>query len=307
MQTGIIPALLGLANYFEITGVVTRTEKDISLPDGKFQTRTITDLNLIDLATIDLIAVAVPIQEVPNVLRDLARFQTKNITLALDTPVLPLKKLSAARYFKNFREVLVLEDSIALPPFVQAKKLIQEGKIGKLKKITFFNSGYRYHALAALKFLAGFLYVRKIRAIRKPDKSWDMHIFFPGQVKALVIGPRDYNIGKFLIEGTSGAIADFEANIPDLIRINNNFANIDSLKIQGLMELLAAIYHDTYHDIYNDINHYLNKYYSRDGIYDHLAIALSEKFGWFWDFPLPGRTTFWKLVIKFLSRQVVKV
>lgn len=330
VKEGIIPALFCLQNEFEIEAVYSRSIKTISLFNDTWKKKTIDDLRGVDFKKLSYIFIAVTLSEVPKVLKKLSDFDTSHITVFLDTPVLPHTKLGASKYFKNFKNVLVPEDSIALPSFKLAKKLIGEGKIGKLKRIYIFHEGYRYHALAALKFLTS-SNVKKITNkvwSKKADCiEWDFHF---KNVRATMLDPRDYNAGRFLIVGEKGMIADYNLTGANTYRIeyiveNGNYRglklngqkveadNLDklflknvsddlykksvmnSMKIRGIMEIL------------NGVDKGDKKYFysAKTGIYDILAIMISEKFGYFRDFSF-GKISSFALLAKMLSKVLPK-
>lgn len=301
VRNAILPALWCLRAELEIAGIYSRSEKEISLFDGQFQMTTKNSLEKVDFKSIDLIMLAITISEVPNVLKILSKHNTKHIVLMLDTPVLLPKDILAIRYFQNFRKVLVSEDMIAFPPFVLARQLICEGKIGKLKNIWFFYNGYKYHALASLKMLTGSRIVR-LRSRRFTNNLMQKDAHFIGSVRATIYEPRDYDKGKFLLEGTSGYIADYDYPGKSLYRIGYNiengdfhgltlnryavdknqadkiyFANIprnlfeksliNSMKIRGLMDLITSAV--SKNPVY--------QYRPIDGIWDNATIKISEK------------------------------
>lgn len=327
VKEGIIPALFCLQDEFEIEAVYTRSIKTLSLFNDSWKKKTINDLAEIDFKKISYIFVAVTISEVPNVLKKLANYQTSHITIFLDTPVLPHTKLGASKYFKNFKNVLVPEDSIALPSFKLAKKIIDEGKIGKLKRIYIFHEGYRYHALAALKFLTSSSHVKKITNkvwSKKADcVEWD---FYFKNVRATMLDPRDYNTGRFLIAGEKGLIADYNLTGENTykieyvvedgsyrgLKLNGQKVEADrldklytkyisddlykkspmnSMKIRGIMEILSGV----------DKGDKKYFYSAKTGIYDILAIMIAEKFGYFRDFSF-GKISSFSILTKMLSK-----
>jgi hypothetical protein len=155
-----------------------------------------------------LIVVAVTTDNVPHIVAELARRDVGNAILLLDTPVLPLRGLSATRHFSRFARVLVSEDNIALPPLLLARKLIERGELGRLRRIFFFHNGYKFHALAGLKLLAGERIHRIVN--RKFPGVRQKTIEFASGIVATMYEPRDYAVGKFLIECERGTIADYD-------------------------------------------------------------------------------------------------
>lgn len=318
VQKGILPALLCLGENVEIAAIYSRSQKTIYLGGREFHT--ITDLQQVNFSEVNLILVSITIENAPDALQRLSKFTTRHITLMLDTPVLRPEALGATKYFSNFQQVLVLEDHLGLPQMVAAKRIIDEGKIGRLQSIHFYQSGYKYHALAALKYLTGSAYIQSIRHQRLSDGRAVKKIKLPGGIQAEIWEPRDYSKGRLLIVGSQGRIADFEGNENNFVisyKIEDNTYRglaingqdmpmseldkfylenvptdrlekdlINSLKIRGLMELVTGCNNPESQCRYSPEN----------GLYDMLAIKISEKFGWFIDYG------WFKYLIKFCSK-----
>ena len=139
-QGAIIPALRCLAETHECIGITGRTKKTITYGENvSYEVSDALDGALV--ASADIIMVAVSKSNVGQVLKKLSQFDTSRAVLMLDTPVLPLTGLLAARFFFRFKKVLVSEDVIALPPFLLARNLIDEGRIGKLQSLYLFHNG----------------------------------------------------------------------------------------------------------------------------------------------------------------------
>jgi hypothetical protein len=145
---------------------------------------------------------------VPGVLDELAARGGGGLTVMIDTPVLEPADLAAAKGFERFRSVLASEDNFALPLFVLARRLVDDGRIGRLRKAYLFHSGYRHHALAALRRLMG-TRPRRVSVDRSSRWSADVHVTFPDGVRATIVEPRRYEIGRTLIAGSEGLLADY--------------------------------------------------------------------------------------------------
>ena len=275
---------------------------------------------------IDIIILAVTLESVPEVVEKLSKHEVGNVVLMLDTPVLPHTKLGARKNFKHFKQVIVSEDNLGLPLYQLVKKLIDEDKIGKVKKISFFYSGYRYHALAVLRMLTGAGFIKKIKQTHLPESKRKREIHLPGGIKAEIYEPRDYKTGKFLVEGERGKIADFEAEGNKVYRIeyeqkngvyqglklNGELIDPDELEKKYLKNLPDNLFDNTrmtlmkivgFMKLLNDVKNNKKLWYRpEDGIYDHLAIKVSEKFGYFRDFSTGvKRSSIFYIVINILS------
>ena len=214
----VLPALGCLADRFRIAAVCSRSEKRIAIA-GREEITTRTSLDGVDFSRIGLIAMAPTLASVPRLLERLSREDVGRAALLLDTPVLPPTRLAAARFFPAFKRVLVAEDTLALPPFIVARRLIDAGAIGTLRRIYFFHNGYKYHALASLKLLAGRSPLRRIVSRRYPGKVRRKELLFDSGVSAVLCEPRDYRAGKFLLQGDRGSIADYDYPVSPVQRI----------------------------------------------------------------------------------------
>lgn len=298
----VLPALGCLEDRFRVAAVCSRSEVELVYAGGRRRVVT-TALDRVDFAGIDLIVMAVSLRQNARVLAQLAAKPVKRAVLLLDTPVLPPAGLWASRYFAAFKRVLISEDTIALPPHLLARRLIDEGAIGRLERIFFFHNGFKHHALASLKLLAGSP-IRRIVNRKFAGKLRQKEIEFQGGVTAVMYEPRDYASGKFLLKGDRGAIADYDYAAGPVRRIGyqadgdlyrgltldgepvppagldqayldgvggdvHDASLMNTMKLRGLMDLLAAALEERspFH------------YEAADGICDHLAIRVVDRVG----------------------------
>ncbi len=309
----LLPALWCMDDDVHIAGVQTRTVRDLHLFDGALELTTGNDLSAHDFSAIDVIVMAVNKKEVAKVLTDLGPMPTGHITLMMDTPVLLPSQLRAVRHFAEYREVLASEDSIALPPYVVARRLIDEGRIGELRRLVLFHSGYRHHGLASLKYLADRTSVRTIRKPRGDGPAAQTSVRFPSGVEATIYEPRDYETGRLLVGGSAGCITDYPlqgrnvielgyrrddgrycgmavdgeaVEVSGLDRAFNERLHVHlpdpslrtSLKIRGFMELVSAVRR-------GDRS---LRYPASATLYDVFSLAIVEKTGFFSDQRLGG-------------------
>lgn len=302
VKGAVLPALHCLGDRFRVAAVVARSARAIEV--GGRAIETVASLDEVDLAAVELVYLAVSIKHVPKVLADLAGRPVGHAVLLIDTPVLPPSGLAASRHFAAFARVLVAEDNVALPPFLLARRLIDEGAIGRLSRIYFFHSGFKHHALASLKLLSGGQPIRRIVNHKFAGKLRQKEIELGGGVSAVMYEPRDYATGKFLLVGDRGAIADYDYAVEPTRRIGYQLdgpiyrgltldgepvppAGLDrayldrigtdvfdgtpmnTMKLRGLMDLLDAALAPSspYH------------YEVEEGIADHLAIRVTDRLG----------------------------
>ncbi len=214
----ILPAIHASSDRVELVGVCTRSERELELLGGRFRTTTKL-LDDVDLSAIDAVVVAVGLAEVPGLLDELARRAAPGLTLMLDTPGLAAKDLGAEKLFARFASVLASEDNYALPLFVLARRLVDEGAIGPLRRVFLMHSGYRHHALAALKQLTGAAHPKRVRVARWSASAADVRVRLPGDVRALIVEPRRYGSGRTMIVGEKGFIADYPIEHPKAIEV----------------------------------------------------------------------------------------
>jgi hypothetical protein len=153
--------------------------------------------------------VAVPIREVPTVLRDLAALDPGHLTLMLDTPVLDARDLRTARLFSRFAAVLASEDAVAYPPIAAARSLIEGGEIGRPRQAFMFHGGYRYHALASFRHLAGGNRPTRITVRRWSPKAARWTATFADGFRGTAVEPLRHEAQRLLIVGDRRAIADY--------------------------------------------------------------------------------------------------
>jgi predicted dehydrogenase len=206
----LLPALFALGDRVVVEAAFGRTARSLALEAAGGRPLAVRDdLGDADLSGIDVVVVALPLRAVPDVLRRLEHAGASGATLMLDTPVLHHRDLDALDLLDRFRDVVVSEDAIALPPFTLARQLVDEGRIGDLTRISLFHSGYRHHALATLQELVGRGRPTRVRVRRWGRGSAEIRVLFRGGVEGVVVEPRDYGVGRFLVAGSEGFIADY--------------------------------------------------------------------------------------------------
>ncbi len=302
VKGAVLPALHCLGDRFRVAAVVARSARAITV--GGRELHTVASLDDVELAAIDLVYLAVSLPQVPRVLADLAARPVGHAVLMIDTPVLPPSGLAASRHFAAFGRVLVAEDTLALPPYLLARDLIESGAIGRLQTIFFFHSGYKHHALASLKRLSGDQPIRRIVNHKFAGKLRQKEIELGGGVRAVMYEPRDYATGKLLLAGERGFIADYDhagdsvrrigyqvegpiyrgltldgqlvppagLDLAYLERVGTDVFDgtpMNTMKLRGLMDLLDAALAPSspYH------------YTVEEGIADHLAMRVVDRVG----------------------------
>jgi predicted dehydrogenase len=297
----LIPAIHAASSWVDLVAVCTRSPRPLELLGSRFRADSI-PLGNLDPRELDAVVVAVGTRSVPGVLDELATRGGAGLTLMVDTPVLDPADLAAAKGLGRFRAVLASEDNFALPLFALARRLVDEGRVGRLRKAYLFHSGYRHHALAALRRLTG-ARPRRVSVDRASRWSADVHVSFSGGVRATIVEPRRYEIGRTLVVGEAGFLADYPLDHPRAIHVGyrtdaGRFLGLtvddepvptteldeafdaalrgapledDSLmsqmKIRGAMELLVGLGDPTSRE----------RYPAADAIEDNLAMHVAER------------------------------
>ncbi|TSA43997.1 hypothetical protein D4R49_01105 [bacterium] len=315
----IAPALWFLQDEFEIVHIVARTPRSKPFLGGRMVVSLVDRVAEELWRTVDMVILATPKESVGVALRTIPEEHRGRIVLLMDTPVISLRRLGLLRVLRSFKRVVVSEDYLGLPFFEAAAQLIREGKIGALRSVYFFHSGYRYHALAAVKRLSGSSVFSYIRIRHGETTEWDIRT--SSGVSARILEPRDYKNGRTLIAGEKGTIGDYPLESQGHIFLDvhkgstillagipiGNDPSIDSCiekygidampseailaaKVYGFIRLVQASLLPTspYH------------YAPIEGIYDQVACAAGERWGRFLDVQI-GKTSLIKVAIRVLS------
>jgi predicted dehydrogenase len=327
-QKTLLPALHCMRPWIELVAVHARTSRDVSLLDGRISLTTRDDLGTIDASALDAIIVAVRQRQVPAALKALEGIDTSRITLMLDTPVLHHKDLGGTRHFSEYKEVLASEDSFALPPYVLARNLVEDGLIGQLRHIYLFHSGMRFHALASLQQLTGAMHTTSIRIQKWNPWCARLTFRFPGGARATVIEPRRYESGRIMIVGDGGFLVDYPMDHPNAKQIGYRTSNglyvgltvdgeqvpqsdldlafveglsgadlvdpslMNMLKIRGCMEMLAAL-GDPAAEF---------RYPAFRSIHDNISIRVADRLRFLKDVRLGERTTLFGQALRLRAR-----
>jgi len=220
VQETVLPAFACLADRFELAGIYSRTLLSARKIGAAWQVRASDDLGEFDFREIHLVVVAVTTRSVPQVVRALTAFDLSQTVVMLDTPVLPsLNSLGSLVRLGRCKAALVSEDCIALPQVVLCRALIAQGRIGRLRRIWLFHSGYRYHAVAILRALLGGGYFRSVRTSRYAGDCAEVTLRSACGVIASIVEPRDYPSGRLLVAGDAGLISDYRLCHPNASRI----------------------------------------------------------------------------------------
>ncbi|MEO0852318.1 MAG: hypothetical protein AAFY15_02270 [Cyanobacteria bacterium J06648_11] len=209
IESTVLPALACLQDEYKIAGIYSRSQDKLDRLGTRWQVPVSTELDAFDWDAINVIYIAVTLHNVPDVLQAITTKPTSQIVLMLDTPVLAKGHLDFTRLFRRFQAVYVGEDCIALPQFEVVRQTIASGAIGRPQKMWMFHSGYLYHAIATVRSLVGCSRVLLGRSRNYGRGGGEIQLKFASGFEVTIVQPRDYGVGRFLLVGSEGTIADY--------------------------------------------------------------------------------------------------
>lgn len=311
VQNTILPALFVLKKSFRIKDIYSRSIKILKAQGDNKKHKTKIDIENIDFKDVDILIISISPSSVPKVLETLPKKHLSKIVLFVDTPVLEVGDIGSAKYFKQFKKVLVLEDYISMSHFNRISKLINSRALGGLKKIYLFHSGFRYHAIAILKKLTGQKYIRKIKKIIVGGGVNEIRISFWNGMGCVILEPRNYLVGRFLVVFDHGTISDYDLGGQNSIVLNYLKSNGlgCGYEMKGLVNYKYSFFDKKIpREVYkkfrdNSLTNFMKidalvvmigNYNKRDynycydeSLYDNMLTTVLDKFGIVYDFPLP--------------------
>ena len=198
-----LPAFASLPKAYEVAGVFARSARAIEAAGRRYDVRPLKTLGADEPSLEDLVYVAVGKEAVPVVLRRLAILDRASLELLIDTPVLRFKHLRHRSLLDGWARAGVAEDTAFLPWYAPVR-----AAVGEVRRILFERSAYAYHGLAQAKALAEAKSVARAKRVRGKDGSARREIELEGGARAEVLEPRDYAVGRIVVEGTRGRITD---------------------------------------------------------------------------------------------------
>jgi len=202
-----LPAFSSMSSGCELADIRARTKKRIECKDACFTVGEFSALRERDLERIDLVYVAVGKPAVPEVLARLAQLGPQRFDLLLDTPVLQFRHFRHVELLERFRAAWVAEDCTELPWIEPARVAMAQGELGEVSGARFVRSAYGYHAIAIAKRLFG-AGVASARRTVKAKATIERELRMTNGVQVLIVEPRDYATGHFVILGTTARLSD---------------------------------------------------------------------------------------------------
>lgn len=208
----VFPAMRCVSDRLEVVGAYQRTESSLKAFCKQWGIDPLESLSDRKLEKVDLLSVCVHPSQLVGILKIWrnTNLDFSQVTLMIDTPVLNPSGLRVFPVLKRFKKVIVAEDLIASPMHLLARRLIDEGRIGKVRRIELHHSGYRHHAVASLRLLSGNQVPKSVQRVRLGQGYNEYLLNFKNGIHASFVEPRDYDIGTFIVHGTQGTIADYD-------------------------------------------------------------------------------------------------
>lgn len=326
VQSHILPAVIQSSDYMTLSAIYARTEKKLLLSGEKYPVSTLDNNSIIKLKDADIIIICVSENGVATVLSHLLQGKCSGKHIFIDTPVFSGKNIKNYGLVKKFEHIFVLEDWLALNNFDLVTSLIRSGKIGKIKKIFFFHSGYRHHAVAIARRWTGSRVIRSVKHKKYSMGFNEFNLVDDSGASTWILEPRDYNQGKFLIMGESGSVSDYALDSENhyfietkvvgerLVttinhddqreKLGSEFADreidirlpateiMDLMKIDGLRKILLSAVTGKSSNL---------RYPVLEAVYDRLLIDCSIRWRSFYDIPI-FHTGLVKFIISLLFR-----
>jgi hypothetical protein len=112
---------------------------------------------------------------------------------------------------KDFKKVLVAEDYMNFPEFEMAREFAEQGRLGAIEAIFLMNTGYRYHALAAIRSFLNFPGIVRVQAIAAANGNFFIGFRFDGGGRGYVTEPNRRFDGGWAVVGKTGILASDES------------------------------------------------------------------------------------------------
>ncbi|WOS64777.1 GMC oxidoreductase [Sinorhizobium fredii] len=191
----IVPAVENLAPIAHIKGIYATKRNVVFGPNATHEVVPLAELSEVAIASSRLVYVAVPPSKLQSVLAKFLDYNCEHLSLVVETPAVDAKTVRGA--YAHFGKVVVAEDSAYLP---WLDLLTDQNKV---IRADFDRSGYRYHAVAIARALAGDSGKRP-RIASTRGKRDDVEVCFDGGFAGRIRGPRDYDNGRITFQTLSG-------------------------------------------------------------------------------------------------------
>jgi len=192
----VVPAVESLAPSAHIKGIYATKRNVVFGPTAAHEVLPLNELSEEAIKSSRLVYVAVPPQKLQSVLAKFLDHNCEHLSLVVETPAVDAKAVRGA--YAHFGKVVVAEDSAYLP---WLDLLTDENKV---IRADFDRSGYRYHATAIARALAGDSGQERPRIASTRGKKNDIEVRFDSGLAVRIRGPRDYDNGRMSFQTLSG-------------------------------------------------------------------------------------------------------
>lgn len=194
-----LPALRA-TDAWDLAGIASRRAKAVHSGGEDHAVLALDALSSAQLEGVDLIYLVVAKHAVPAVLQQLGPLVPPDCELLIETPVMLFKHLGHLDRLQAFRRVWVSEDCFTLPLW---DPLRATGE--RFASVHFDRCAYAYHGFAMARAVLGTARVQSARA-RTDGRA----VRFESGASFTTREPRDYSVGRFVVEGTGSPIADHD-------------------------------------------------------------------------------------------------
>lgn len=205
IQNNFLPALGLLADRFTVVACYSPTKDHVDRVAQAFNIPPVYRFEDLDLATIDVVAISIRLDQVASVLRQLIDRGYRG-DLVIDTPVFDrFDRFRHTSLLRQFRQVVVTEDFMHFPQFELMRQACRSGLIGQIQAINLHGGGYEYHGLALLRSFLNFAHAQSGQTLGLGGGQRLYRYRFAGGIHGTMIEPYSRS-GDLTIVGTKGTL-----------------------------------------------------------------------------------------------------
>lgn len=328
IEKTILPALLINHHSFEIIAIINKSGA-LSSEINRLKNDIKVFTNITDIAadSFDTLFICVPQKAIVTVLSQLLKEKLIHKKVLLSTPCIPLNQLKKITLLKKFSNIQAFEFVPLHRKYAIAKNIIDQGNIGQIKRIIVNHSGYLYHGIATLRYLATKETISSIKSYSFGAYN-EYQIKFRRRILASITEPKDYNAGSLMIAGNNGVISDYPLAISNNYCIkcitdeNNIFSHFEvngeiqpltpieqkatevlpEISFQNIQRQLFIIAAAELFELIN-INKNVIHHQCYETIYEHLIVRISKKIGLYYNPFSWLKASFLKIILAKLTSQ----
>jgi hypothetical protein len=205
IQNNFLPALELLADRFTVVACYSPTPAHVDRVAQAFNITPVYRFEDLDLATLDVVAISIRLDQVASVLRQLLDRGYRG-DLVIDTPVFDgFDRFRHTGLLRPFRQVAVTEDFMHFPQFELMRQACRSGLIGTIQAVNLHGGGYEYHGLALLRSFLNFAHAQRGKTLDIGGGQRLYRYHFANGVMGTMIEPYSRS-GDLIIVGTKGVL-----------------------------------------------------------------------------------------------------